>query len=183
MPLVPLFVTDTLTHTHSRLHPFALCFSSSRYPANISLWSRRPAQHPRYRLIRPQFGRPVRHVWTEVLSQDCLHDSEADGTSPHFKSLSFIVTPIPYTNNYSLHSDLTRTNHSREKPDLSRHQARQLPHRTPGIQNCQPGSRRRLRHGETVSRPEDKATYSISRTKEFKWDGEIYEYQYAFGEG
>ena len=56
---------------------------SSRDTSDLPLRSRGSTQHSGHRPSRPQLGRSFRHVWTQVLHQDCLHGRKADGAT-HF---------------------------------------------------------------------------------------------------
>ena len=52
-------------------------------PANPSLWSGGPPQHPGHRPPRAQSRGLVRYVREEVLNQDGVHGCAADGTSTY----------------------------------------------------------------------------------------------------
>ena len=46
---------------------------------SILLWTGGIAQHSRHWSLRPQSGRPVWYVRTQIQHQDCRHDCQADG--------------------------------------------------------------------------------------------------------
>lgn len=74
LPCVP-FIT---------LHPPSANVVSSRDSPDLPLRPRGSAQYSRHRPPRSQLGRPLRHVWTQVLHQNGLHGRKADGaTHPH----------------------------------------------------------------------------------------------------
>ena len=135
----------------------------SRYPPSLLLWPGGPAQHPRDRPTRSLARGPVRHVRPKVLRQDMLYGRQANGMS---HSWTLLTLAIPSAND------------SRPQLDLPRHQARQLPYRTPRYQIRQCRSCRRFRNGQTISRPKDQATYPIPRAKEFERNSTIHVDQY-----
>lgn len=92
----------------------------SWYTQCLLLWPRRPSQHTRHRSPRTFFGRPIRPLQSTIFGKDRRHGGEADGT-------------ISANDTTDCHEPLTHysvviesPDHSREKSDLPRHQARQF---------------------------------------------------------
>jgi len=56
---------------------------------------------------------------------------------------------------------LSSSNDSREEFNLSRYQARQLPHRTTELESRERDPCGRLWYGQAVQRPQNKATHSV----------------------
>ena len=79
-------------------------------------------------------------------------------------------------------SAFSSTNNTRKESHLQRYQARQLSDRQTQLESSQCYSRCRFRNGQTVSRSQNKATYSISWTQIIIWHSSLHEYQYTFGQ-
>ena len=60
---------------------------------------------------------------------------------------------------------LTSPNDTRKEPNLPRHQTRQLSHWQTRLEIRQSNPRRRLWHGKTIPRPQNKTTHPLPRTK------------------
>ena len=79
------------------------------------------------------------------------------------------------------HIAIKSTDHPREELDLSRHQARQLPHWSTELQIGQCHTCRRLRYGQAIQGSKDKTTHSLSRAQVIIGNGSVHEYQYSLG--
>jgi hypothetical protein len=71
--------------------------------------------------------------------------------------------------------------HSRKESHLPRHQTRQLSHWPTQHKSRQCHSRCGFRHGQTISRSQDKAAHSLPRAKVIIWHSSLHEYQHALG--
>jgi hypothetical protein len=119
----------------------------SWYPSSLLLWSGRSPQHLGHRSFGPLLGGSVRDVWPKVLRQDVCHGRQADGKIPWKSAESHANIPAIIVD--------ASSNHSREEPDLPRHQARQLLDRSTGHEGREHDLRCRLWYGQAVPRPQD----------------------------
>ena len=130
----------------------------SRHTSDLPLWSRRPPQYPRHRPPRPQLGRPLRYVQPQVLHQDSLHGSKADGatrSTPQHSWLNLVLRSPesrPSTRKTSYTAISSRTTSSSVAPEPRLRMVRFLiclwktqPHKVSSSYSCS-----RFWHGQAI---------------------------------